>query len=209
MLHQQIPGVRNYPLFLFAGMLPWLLFSETVQRSATSLLEYANLITKTIFPAEIAPLAVFLSALVGHGLALALLVAAVGVWLSQISPFLVLLPLYVFVIGLMAVGLGWIVASLHLFVRDTAQVLSVVLTFWFWLTPIFISEDLYRKRIWTRYLLAVNPIAYIVRGYRAMLIGTGPPRPVDFAIAAASGAALFVLGGLFFRHMKRGFADVL
>ena len=48
-------GVESYPLFLFAGMLPWLLFSETVQRSATSLVEQANLITKTVFPSEIIP----------------------------------------------------------------------------------------------------------------------------------------------------------
>ena len=59
-------GVGSYPLFLFAGMLPWLLFSETVQRSATSLLEQANLITKTVFPSEIIPVSVFLSALVSH-----------------------------------------------------------------------------------------------------------------------------------------------
>src|SRR6267143_3008947 len=62
------PG--NYPLFLFAGMLPWLLFSETVQRSSSSLVENANIITKTVFPAEMVPLSVFLSSLVSHLLAL-------------------------------------------------------------------------------------------------------------------------------------------
>ncbi len=209
LLGTTIPGVTNYPLYLFAGMLPWLLFSETVQRSSSSLIEHANLITKTVFPAEIVPLSVFLSTLVSHALALILLVAAAGIWLNQISVFLFLLPIYVFVIGLMAVGMGWIVASLNLFVRDTAQVVSVILTFWFWLTPIFVDEGRYRKRAWAGYLLDANPIAYIVRAYRAMLTGTGPPNPVDLVIAAAFGAAMFVIGGLFFRHMKRGFADVL
>src|SRR5579871_4829379 len=66
----------NYPLFIFSGMLPWMLFSETVQRSASSLLEHANLITKSMFPAEIVPLAVFLSNLIGHALAVALMLAA-------------------------------------------------------------------------------------------------------------------------------------
>lgn len=209
LLKQPHPGVENYPLWLFAGMLPWLLFSETVQRSATCLLDHANLITKTVFPAEIVPLSIFLSALVGHALALGLLMAAVGVWLNHISVFLILLPLYVFVIGLMAVGLGWIVASLHVFLRDSAQVLSVILTFWFWLTPIFVPEDLYRRKAWTGHLLAANPMAYVVRGYRAMLIDSVPLSAADLGIAAAFGAAMFVAGGLFFRHMKRGFADVL
>ena len=202
-------GVKSYSLFLFAGMLPWMLFSETLQRSASSLVEQANLITKTVFPAEIVPVSIFCSVLVGHALGLLLLVVVAGVWQNQISGFLLLLPLYAFAIGLMAVGLGWIAASLHVFLRDTSQVLSVILTFWFWVTPIFLAESHYQERTWTRYLLAANPMAYAVRGYRAMLISTDAPRAADLGVALAFGAVAFVAGGLFFRHMKKGFADVL
>jgi ABC-type polysaccharide/polyol phosphate export permease len=197
----------NYPLFLFSGMLPWLLFSDTVQRSATSLLDQSNLITKTVFPSEIVPVSVFLSSLVSHGLALALMVAATGVMLNQISVFLILLPVYVFVIGLLAVGVGWIVASLHVFQRDTAQVLSVILQFWFWLTPIFLSEDRYTGK--AHWLLVSNPLYYLVRSYRFLLLKPRLLDPADLAVAAAYGVAAFLLGGLFFRYMKRGFADVL
>ena len=69
----------NYPLFLFAGMLPWLLFSETLQRSASSLIEYTNLIKKSVFPSEVVPLSIFLSTLVSHFLAMVMLVVAVGI----------------------------------------------------------------------------------------------------------------------------------
>jgi lipopolysaccharide transport system permease protein len=200
-------GVGNYPLFIFAGMLPWLLFSETVQRSASSLLDQANLITKTVFPSEMIPVSVFLSTLLSHLLALVLMIAVTAVWINQISVFLILLPLYLVVIGLLAVGLGWIVASLHVFLRDTAQVLSVVLTFWFWLTPIFITEKQFPP--WARFLLAANPLYYVVRGYRTILLGSAMPDLEDLAIATAYGLAVFLAGGLFFRHMKRGFADVL
>ena len=200
-------GVGNYPLFIFAGMLPWLLFSETVQRSASSLLDSANLITKTVFPSEMIPVSVFLSTLMSHVLALVLMIAATGVWINQISVFLILLPLYFVVAGLLAVGLGWIVASLHVFLRDTAQVVSVVLIFWFWLTPIFITPEQFPP--WGRFLLVANPLYYVVRGYRTILLGSGIPDLEDLAIATAYGIAMFVAGGLFFRHMKRGFADVL
>lgn len=203
------PGVRSYALYLFAGMLPWMLFSETLQRSASSLLDQANLITKTVFPAEIVPVSIFCSALVSHALALVLLIVVAGVSQDQFSAFLLLLPVYAFAIGLMAVGLGWIAAALHVFLRDTAQVLTVVLTFWFWVTPIFLTENYYAERTWTRYLLAANPMAYVVRGYRAMLISSAAPSPADLGVALASGAVAFIAGGLFFRHMKRGFADVL
>jgi len=197
----------NYPLFLFAGMLPWLLFSETVQRSASSLLEHANLITKTVFPSEIIPLAVFLSTLISHLLGLALMIAATGIILNQISAFLFLLPVYIALVGLFAVGVGWIVAGLHVFLRYTAQALSVLLLLWFWMTPIFISQDLFPQR--ARFLLAVNPFYYVVRAYRTLLLGSGMPNLHDLAILFAFGTGAFVLGGLFFRHMKRGFADVL
>src|SRR5215469_14470919 len=162
-MHVKLPpgeATRNYPLFLFAGMLPWLLFSDTVQRSASSVLEQANLITKTIFPAEMIPISVFLSTLVSHLLAVALMIGAAAVVLNRVSIFLVLLPLYIGVIGLFAIGIGWIVASLHVFLRDTAQVLTVVLTFWFWLTPIFIDEADFPKR--ARFLLTANPLFYVV-----------------------------------------------
>jgi len=201
------PGTTSYPLFLFAGMLPWLLFSDTVQRSTSSLLEHANLITKTVFPAEIIPVTVFLSSLTSHLLALALMVAAAAVVLNQVSVFLILLPAYMLVVGLLAVGIGWIVAGLHVFLRDTAQVIAVVLTLWFWLTPIFISDQQFPP--WARFLLRINPLSYLVRAYRVVLLGGRFPDPWDFAIATAYGVAAFILGGLFFRMMKRGFADVL
>ena len=156
-------------------MLPWLLFSDTVQRSATSLLDQANLITKTVFPSEIVPVSVFLSSVVSHGLALALVIAAAGVMLNHISVFLVLLPVYVFAVGLLAVGVGWIVASLHVFQRDTAQVLSVVLQFWFWLTPIFVTEDLYTGKA---SLAAGGESAVLYRrSYRFLLLTHRPPGP--------------------------------
>ena len=63
---------QNYSLFLFCGFLPWLLFTETVTRSAVSMLDNANLITKTVFPAEVVPVSIFLSSLISHLMALAL-----------------------------------------------------------------------------------------------------------------------------------------
>jgi len=203
------PGheTSNYPLFLFAGMLPWLIFSESVQRSASSLLEQANLITKTVFPSELIPVSVFLSSLISHLLGVGLAVAAVGIILNRINFFLWLLPLYILVIGLLAVGIGWIVASLHVFLRDTAQIVSVGLMFWFWMTPIFIAEDSFPAR--ARFLLTANPFFYVVRAYRRLLLGETTPNLQDLGILALYGAAAFLVGGLFFRHMKRGFADVL
>jgi len=197
----------NYTLFLFSGFLPWLLFQDTVQRSATSLLDHANLITKTVFPAEVVPVSIFLSSLVNHLTALGLVLAAVAIWLGHFSLMVLFLPVYMLLLGLFAVGVGWIVASLHVYLRDTAQVLAVALTFWFWLTPIFIIEEQIPEGL--RWIPTVNPLAYLVHAYRERLLSTWLPDLRELAIIAAFGVTAFVLGGLFFRHLKRGFADVL
>jgi lipopolysaccharide transport system permease protein len=85
--------------------------------------------------------------------------------------------------------------------------LAVLLTFWFWLTPIMFTEDQFPS--WARFLLTINPMFYVVKGYRSVLLTSSLPRLGDFAILAVAAAAVFILGGLFFRYMKRGFADVL
>jgi ABC-type polysaccharide/polyol phosphate export permease len=196
----------NYPMYLFAGMLPWLLFSETVLRSAGSLVEQSNLITKTVFPAEIVPVSIFLSSLISHLMALSLVVAAALIFLRHLSPAIALLPVFLLLLGLLAVGIGWIAASLQVYLRDTAQVLTVILTFWFWITPIFFEESQFPAR--ARFLLRANPVAYVVDAYREMLLGHVLPLR-DLASTAAFAIAVFVCGGLFFRYLKRGFADVL
>jgi ABC-type polysaccharide/polyol phosphate export permease len=184
-----------------------MLFQETVQRSASCLLDHQNLITKTIFPAEIVPVSIFLSSLVNHLIALALSLAAVGFWEGKFSVAALFLPVYMFLLGLLAIGVAWIVSSLHVYLRDTAQVVSVVLTFWFWLTPIFFTESVIPERL--RFVVWANPLAYLVNAYRERLLTAQPPRLRELAAIAAYGVSVFVIGGLFFRHLKRGFADVL
>ncbi len=209
-LHQTLPPnevTQHYSLFLFCGFLPWLLFQETVTRSASSMLENANLITKTVFPSEIVPISIFLSSLIGHLMVLTLVVAVVGLSVGHFSLWMLMLPVYMLLIGMLAVGVGWIVASLQVYLRDTAQVLSVVLTFWFWLTPIFINEQQIPEQV--RFVVRLNPLAFLVRAYRDRLLSYRVPNLHDFLIIAAYAATAFVVGGLFFRHLKRGFADVL
>jgi lipopolysaccharide transport system permease protein len=197
---------QNYPMFLFAGMLPWMLFSETVQRSSGCLVEQANLITKTVFPAEIVPVSIFLSSLMNHLLAACLVIAGAAIFLHHLSPVLVLLPVFMFLVGLLAVGIGWIASALQVYLRDTAQVLAVILTLWFWATPILLPEEKFPP--WAFLLLRANPLWYIVRAYRDVLLGHAVSLR-DLGSTAAFAVAAFVGGGLIFRYMKRGFADVL
>ena len=88
---------------------------------------------------------------------------------------------------------------------------SVILTLWFWATPIFIPEEkLAKAGHWAVILVRVNPLTYFVRAYRELILGYRIPLLLRWGgIAAAAAIVVFVCGGLFFRYMKRGFADVL
>ncbi len=203
------PGeiTENYLLYLFCGFLPWLLFQDTVMRSAGSLIEHSNLITKTVFPAEVVPVSIFLSSLIHHLIALVILVAAASIFVQFVSMKILLLPLYMFFIGLLAIGVGWIVSSLHVYLRDTAQVLAVIMTLWFWITPIMITREQIPARF--QKLVTLNPMSWVVNAYRYRLLSPQWPSLRELAVLAAYSIAVFVAGGLFFRHLKRGFADVL
>jgi lipopolysaccharide transport system permease protein len=198
---------QNYTLWMFSGYLPWLLFQETVNRSSTSLVEHSNLITKTVFPAEVVPISVFFSTLLSHLMALILMLVVIGIWLGHFSAVVLMLPIYMALTGLFAVGIGWIFASLQVYLRDTAQVLLVILTFWFWITPIMIPESQVPPRF--QFLIQVNPMAYVVKAYRNSLLSNHLPDTGQLLLLGVWAGATFVIGGLFFRHLKRGFADVL
>ena len=204
-----LPGevTSNYTVFLVASYLPWLLFQEAVMRSSTVLVENANLITKTVFPSEILPVSVFLSSLLNHLMALGLMMAVIGVWTGGLSLMALMLPVYMLLLGLFAIGIGWIVASLQVYLRDTAQMLTVVMTLWFWVTPIFISEEQIPPSF--RFLIRLNPLAFVVRAYRERLLSYRWPDLSELGLLTAYAVTVFILGGLFFRHLKRGFADVL
>jgi ABC-type polysaccharide/polyol phosphate export permease len=209
-LDQKMPPgsiTDSYLMFLFCGFLPWMLFQETVTRSAASMVENANLITKTVFPSEVLPVSVFLSSLIHHLIGLALAILPVLAVQGHISSKIVLLPIYMIFVGMLGVGVAWIVSSLHVYLRDTVQILSVVMTLWFWITPIMILESKVPERV--RFLVAWNPMSWVVRAYRDRLLSPAWPHWQELAVLSAYSIGIFVLGGLFFRHLKRGFADVL
>ena len=200
-------ATQSYPLFLLAGMLPWLLFSETLSRSAPSLVDHATLIKKSVFPSEAIPASILASTATGHALALAVLLAAAWALGHPPGAGLLLLPLWLASLAALSLGLAWVAAAMQVYLRDTSQVLSVLLTAWFWATPVFLPESFYTARL--EPLLAWNPLRYAVLGYRAALLGGDSPGLAEAgALCLASGAAL-AIGWLLFRRAKVGFPDAI
>lgn len=200
-------GTTSFPLFLFCSILPWLFFQDTLQRSSTILIDNSNLVTKTLFPTEILPLTVALAGLVNHLIGFAILLVIIVFTIGKISVFILLVPVYFLTLMLFTLGIAWLVSSLNVFVRDISQVLSVILTFWFWFTPIFYTTDRFPPRLLS--LVKWNPVAHVVMGYRDCLLRMRMPDLGTLALLAVVSFAVFAVGGLFFRHTKREFVDVL
>ena len=197
----------NYPLFLLAGMLPWLLFSETLTRSAPALAEYSALVKRSVFPSEAVPLSILASTVASHLLSVGVLLVAAAAWGHPPSLSLALLPIWALPLALFSLGLAWCAAGLQVYLKDTAQVLSVALMAWFWATPVFLPEAFYRGRV--DFVLEWNPLRYAVLGYRGAILGGSGPNFGETAFLVGSASTAAILGALFFRRAKRGFPDVI
>jgi lipopolysaccharide transport system permease protein len=200
-------GTDSFALFLFCGILPWLFFQDTLQRSSTIIIENTNLVTKTLFPSEILPLVVLLSGFVNHLIGFAILLCMIIFMIGKISILILLVPVYLFFLMLFTIGISWFIASLNVFIRDVSQILTVILTFWFWSTPIFYPADLFPKPL--MFLAHCNPLAYVVIGYRDCLLRMQMPDLGKLTIFAVTSLVVFSAGGTFFRKTKREFADIL
>jgi ABC-type polysaccharide/polyol phosphate export permease len=200
-------GNASYPLFLFCGLLPWLLFSDTILRSCSAITDNSSLITKTTIPAEILPVSITISNLVNHLIGLAILFMALAVFHTiPLSSFWILI--YMPMLLMFAQGLGWIVAGLQVFFRDTMQLLQILMLFWFWFTPVFwASGQASDPKI--AFLLDLNPIAVLVTGYRNSLLHVPQPGPLHIAMALGSSLLVFLIGAFVFKRAKPVFADVL
>jgi lipopolysaccharide transport system permease protein len=183
-----------------------MLFSDTIVRNCSVIADNAPLITKTIIPAEILPIAITISNLIHHLIGLGILIGAMAALYGlHLSAFWIVL--YMAMLLLLAQGLGWIVAGLHVFLRDTIQVLQIVMLLWFFFTPILYTMDRVPKGF--RLYAQLNPMAVIVTGYRSSLLDLAQPAREQVALVLAASAAVFVAGGVFFRRAKPVFPDVL
>lgn len=201
-----IASTENFAVFLFCGILPWLYFQDTVLRSCRSVTDHANLLRKTLFPSEILPITVLLSNLVTHLVGLAILLAAL-LYLGLLGWTVLLLPLYLVPLMVLSLGLGWLAAALQVFLRDTAQVLTVLLIFWFWFTPIFYPVEMVPEPY--RFWIDLNPVGPAVDGYRRLLLENRGPDAASLLWLTGWALASFAAGGWVFRHTKREFVDVL
>jgi lipopolysaccharide transport system permease protein/teichoic acid transport system permease protein len=196
-------------LYFVCGFAPWLMFSETVSLSAGVIVGNQHLVKKMVFPTEILPVVSQVVTLILHVVALAIVGAILFYQRWPVGWHALQLPYYALCAVAFSLGLSWLIAALNVFYRDVAQIVSVVLGIWFWLTPIVWPLEMLSPML--QRIIGLNPMYYVVQGYRDSLLGGAPfwdklgPALEFWAICLA---VLFI-GASVFRRLKPEFAEVL
>jgi len=204
----QGPAGMPFILYFISGLVPWIFFSEVLLSSTNAVTANSSLIKKTFFPSEVLPLVHFVSSSFSH--LVLLFILFILAWSYGYGPrFTVIQLIYYYgALGCFLLGLSWLVGSLQVFHRDLGQAISAVLNLWFWLTPVVWSPELIPPKF--RVILELNPIYYVVDGYRSLM--TGVPFWQHWLEAlyfwSVTGPVL-LLGAYVFRRLKPDFADVL
>lgn len=195
-----------YPLFAYAGLMPWMFFANAVNNSSNSLVANSNLISKVYFPRITIPIAAVAAGLVDLVIASVILIGLVLYYRVPLTWSLLLLPVFIMLTTALALGIGISVSALNVKYRDIRHALPFVLQAWMFLTPIIypasVVPDKYRP------LLALNPMTGIVEGFRAALYG----RELDLVaitISVLVSAVLLVCSVFIFKRIERIIVDFI
>jgi ABC-2 type transport system permease protein len=219
-----LPGqVEDYPIYLLSGLLPWTLFSTSLQGATVSVVGNAELVAKVAFPREALPLAAIRAQTVNFLFQLVVLaVFMVAFTYPFLGPGLLLVPAALVVLLLFATAVGFATAALNVRYRDTGHLVELAVLAWFWSTPIVYPARAVAERLgpWFRLYLA-NPMTNIVLAFQRGLYGGNPDNQDELLvtnlrwywgrlgiIALASLALLLLTWRLFFR-MSGDFAEEL
>ena len=209
-MRAKLPGVDNtfaYSIYLCAGLITWGLFAELTARTQNIFIEHANLLKKLSFPRLCLPTVVVLNAILNFSIIFGLFVAFL--FLTGNFPglvFLAILPLLALQIAF-AIGLGVSMGVLNVFFRDVGHTFSVLLQFWFWLTPIVYPITILPERL--RPLMQLNPMSGLVEGYQSILVHRQMPDWHSLWYVTVLAIMLCALGIRLFRRHAGEIVDEL
>ena len=203
----QAPSPSAYALYLLAGTAAWTLFNEIVTRCTVIFIEYASVLRKIAFPRICLPVIVGGSALLNHALLLLAIVVVFLLFGVMPSAAMAMIAVGAVLIAAFAFGLGVLLGVFNVFMRDVAQVLGIVLQFWFWLTPIVYTREMLPERL--RWLIDLNPLYPMVRMYQDALVWNRLPA-WDALLWPAALAFTLLAGSLaLFRRASADLVDAL
>ena len=196
-----------YPLFAYAGLLPWTFIAQATSRSGTSLVGESHLISKVYFPRLIIPLAAASAPAVDLLCALVMMIPLM-LWFGVTPGWqLLFFPIFVLMALLAALAVSLWFSALHVKFRDVGHVIPFFVQFWMFASPVVYPASLIPER-W-RTLYSLNPAVGVVEGFRWSLLGQRAPSFETILPSLGIVLILFVSGLVYFKRMERTFADVI
>jgi lipopolysaccharide transport system permease protein len=197
-----------YPIMVYAAMLPWQFFANSLTESSNSLIDNANLLTKVYFPRLIVPAGSVIVGLVDFFISLVILFG-IMVWYQYLPDIrILLLPFFLILAFLASFGAGLWLSALNVKYRDFRYVVPFLVQFGLYISPVGFSSSIVPEK-W-RLLYFLNPMVGVIDGFRWAILGDAFPVYWPGLILSASLTLLMFVGGLlYFRNMERSFADVI
>lgn len=196
-----------YPIFAFAAILPWNLFSGSIAASVPSIIANMDLVNKIYFPREYLPLSAILARLVDFGIASIIFVALMLYYQIPIYATLVYVPLLILIQMLLAVGIGLLGSAVSVFVRDISFAIPLLMQIWMYASPVVYPIDLVPERWRTLYLL--NPMAGIIHSYRQVMLEGKPPDLAYLGFSILFSVILCVFAYIFFKRIEMAMSDII
>lgn len=199
-------GGLPYPLFAFAAMVPWQVFSRSLVEGSLSLAANRSLVTKVYFPRVLMPAAAVFGTIVDFAITLAILLAMI-VWYGFVPGWSILLTPLLLLLALMtSLGVALWLSALNILYRDVQVVLPFLAQIWLFLTPVLYPASVIPEQ-W-RLLYAMNPMVTVTESFRwAVLGGAVAPEPRVLAISTMTVVVVLLSGLAYFRHVERQMAD--
>ena len=196
-----------YPIFVYAGLLPWTYFANAITASGNSLVGNANLITKVYFPRLIIPASAALSGLIDFFIAMTVLGGLMVFYQFPPGWGALLVPALVGLTFVCALGVGLWLSALNVQYRDIRYVIPFLVQIWLFLSPVIYPVSIIDQKY--QWLLALNPMGGVINAYRAALLGHQPINGLLLSISTLIILSVFLSGLYYFRRMEKSFADVV
>jgi lipopolysaccharide transport system permease protein len=196
-----------YPIFSYAGLLPWQYFSSAMSDSARSMVGQGKILTKVYFPRLIVPLAAVLPPIVDFAIAFVILIGLMFYYGVAVTWRLLWLPVFLLLALATALGVGLWLSAMNVRYRDIGYVIPFLAQFWMYASPVVYPASMLPER-W-RLLYGLNPMTGVIEGFRWALLGTNTP-PGPITLISAGVVIVLILSGMFyFRRVEDTFADII
>jgi lipopolysaccharide transport system permease protein len=194
-----------YPVFYFAALVPWAYFAQALANCTNIVVENQHVITKVYFPRLVLPLAAVSAGLVDFAVGFVVMLVLTLSYGIRLTSAVLMLPAFVFLALLTALGVGLWTSALNALYRDVRAVVPFTVQFWMLASPVVYPSSLVPPR-W-RWLYSLNPMAGVIDGFRWALTGHGQPPGLPMLASAAMVLIVLASGLFFFQRMEGTIAD--